>query len=365
MPPRTSRAIVQTAPRRLELRELPVPDIDDDSALLRVEACGICGSDAEQWTGVLPVRMPVVPGHEPLGTIERIGDRAAKRWRVDVGDRVAVEAVIRCGHCRACVEGRYQVCRGHGGLHGHGYIPLSRPPGLWGAYADYMYLDPLSIVHRVRKDIPAGIAVMFNPLGAGFRWAVEIPGTGPGDTVLVLGPGQRGLASVIAARAAGADTIIVTGLARDAKKLALARELGADHVIDVENEDARLRVKELTGGRGADVVVEVTANAPEPVAEALHYVATGGQIVLAGVKGFKAVPDFVSDLVVAKEITIRGAFAVTSRGYEAAIRLIESGRVPLARMHTHEFPLEDAELAIRTLAGEAPGEASIHSCLLP
>src|SRR5215475_13060504 len=105
-----------------------------------------------------------------------------------------------------------------------------------------MYLDPCSIVHRVRKDVPAPIAVMFNPLGAGFRWAVEIPRTGPGDTVLVLGPGQRGLASVVAARAAGADRVIVTGLGRDARKLALSRELGADHVIDVEAEDARARV---------------------------------------------------------------------------------------------------------------------------
>jgi len=106
---RTSRAVVQTAPRRLELRELPVPEIDDDSALLRIEACGICGSDAEQYAGVLPVRLPVVPGHEPLGVIERIGDRAAKRWSVNVGDRVAVESIIRCGHCRACIAGRYQL----------------------------------------------------------------------------------------------------------------------------------------------------------------------------------------------------------------------------------------------------------------
>jgi len=362
---RTSRAIVQTGPRRLELRELPVPDIDDDSGLLRVEACGICGSDAEQYAGVLPVRLPVVPGHEPLGIVERIGDRAAKRWGVDVGDRVAVETLIPCGHCPACIGGRYQVCRGRGGMFGHGYVPLGQPPGLWGAYADYMFLDPFSIVHRVRKDLPAALAVMFNPIGAGFRWAVEIPRTGPGDTVLVLGPGQRGLASVVAARAAGADVVIVTGLARDARKLALARELGADHVIDVEAEDARGRVRELTGGRGADVVVEVTANAPEPVAEALHYVATGGRIVLAGVKGLKAVPDFVSDLVVAKEITIQGAFGVTSRAYAAAIRLIESGRVPLEKMHTHDFRLEDAERAIRTLAGELPGDASIHSCLVP
>ncbi len=363
---RTSRAIVQTGPRALELRELPLPDVDADSGLLRVEACGICGSDAEQYTGVLPVRFPVVPGHEPLGVIEQIGDRAAKRWGVEVGDRVAVESIIRCGRCPACIGGQYQRCRSRapGGLFGHGYVPLAHPPGLWGAYADYMWLDAFSLVHKVRKDVPAQLAVMFNPLGAGFRWAVEIPRTGPGDTVLVLGPGQRGLASVVAARAAGADTIIVTGLARDAEKLALARTLGADHTIDVESEDARKRVKELTGGRGADVVIEVSANAPEPVAEALHYVAVGGRIVLAGVKGLKAVPDFLSDLVVLKEATILGAFAVTSRGYAAAIRLIESGTVPLEKMHTHDFALEDAEEAIRTLAGEVPGASSIHSCLL-
>src|SRR5207244_9120466 len=169
-------------------------------------------------------------------------------------------APIPCGHCRACLEGRYQVCRGRGGMFAHGYVRLSHPPGLWGGYADYMYLDPGSVLHKVRADIPASIAVMFNPLGAGFRWAVEIPATAPGDSVLVLGPGQRGLASVIAARAAGADTIIVTGLSRDARKLALARELGADHVIDVEREDARARVRKLTGGRGAEVVIGVTAN---------------------------------------------------------------------------------------------------------
>lgn len=365
MLPRTSRAIVQTGPRALELRELPLPEIDDDSALLRVEACGICGSDVEQYQGLLPVRFPLVPGHEPLGVIAKIGDRAAKRWGVDVGDRVAVEVMIPCGHCRACLRGRYQACSGHGkGMFAYSYVPLSRPPGLWGAYADFLYLHPHALVHRMRKDLPASLAVMFNPLGAGFRWAVEMPQTGPGDTVLILGPGQRGLASVVAARAAGADTIIVTGLTRDARKLELAKTLGADHVIDVEQEDVRARVRECTGGRGADVIVEVSA-ATAPIAESLWYAANGARIVLAGVKGFKPVPDFVSDMVVMKELRLMGALGVTSRGYEAAIRLIESERVDLMAMHTHDFALEDADLAIRTLAGEVPGESSIHSCLLP
>jgi threonine dehydrogenase-like Zn-dependent dehydrogenase len=365
MLPRTTRVVVQEGPRQLALRELPIPAIDADSAILRIEACGICGSDVEQYTGTIPVPLPVIPGHEPLGVIAAIGDRAAKRWRVDVGDRVAVEAPIPCGHCRACLIGRYHVCRGRGGMFAHGYVGLDRAPGLWGGYADYMYLDPCSIVHKVRADIPASLAVMFNPLGAGFRWAVEIPATGPGDTVLILGPGQRGLASVIAARAAGADRIIVTGLTRDAAKLTLAKEFGADAVIDVEQEDVGRRVRELTDGHGADVVIEVSSYATAPVAEALHYVAMGGRIVLAGVKGFKAVPDFVSDLIVVKEARILGAFGVTARAYDAAIRLIESGRLPLERMHTHDFALPDAERAIQMLGGEIAGESSIHSCLMP
>jgi threonine dehydrogenase-like Zn-dependent dehydrogenase len=348
------------------MRDLPLPDIDDDSAILRVEACGICGSDAEQFNGVIQVPWPLVPGHEPLGVIERIGDRAARRWGVDVGDRVAVETLIPCGHCRDCLRGRYNICRGRGDrLFGYAYVPLATPPGLWGAYSEFMYLDPHSILHPVRKDLPAGLAVMFNPLGAGFRWAVEIPRTGPGDTVLILGPGQRGLASVLACRAAGADKIFVSGLSRDAPKLDLALEFGADAVIDVEQEDLRRRVMELTAGRGADVVVEVSANATQPVADALHCVAFGGRIVLAGVKGRKPVPDFISDLIVIKEIALLGALGVTSRAYESAIRLIESGRAPLDRMHTHEFPLEQAERAILTLAGEIPEDSSIHSCLIP
>jgi threonine dehydrogenase-like Zn-dependent dehydrogenase len=124
-------------------------------------------------------------------------------------------------------------------------------------------------------------------------------------------------------------------------------------------------VRELTNGRGADVVVDVTSYATAPVAEALDLAAPGGRVILAGTKGFKPIPDFVSDKLVLKEISIRGAIGVTSTGYEAAIRLIESGRVPLAKMHTHDFPLRDAELAIRTLAREVEGQESIHSCLVP
>jgi len=362
MPKPTSLAMVLTAPHKLEARSLPVPEIDDDTALLRVEACGICGSDYEQFEGVLRTPTPVVPGHEPLGTIERIGDRAARRWGVDVGDRVAVETMLSCRFCSECLQGRYHLCQRR---RIYSYIPLSEAPGLWGAYAQTMFLDAGSIVHRIDADLPPQIAVLFNPLGAGFRWAVEIPGTKPGDTVVILGPGQRGLASVLACREAGAGQIIVTGLTADARKLELARHFGADATIDVENENAKRRIQELTGGRGADVVVDVSSYATAPVADALDYVAPGGTVVLAGVKGFKPIPDFVSDKIVMKEITLRGAIGVTSTGYRNAIRLIESGRYPLEMMHTHDFDLRDAERAIQMLARKIPGEESIHSCLIP
>ncbi|MBN9562058.1 MAG: zinc-binding dehydrogenase [Alphaproteobacteria bacterium] len=362
MPPRMTLAMVQTGPRRLERRDLPIPSVTDDTAILRIEACGICGSDYEQYEGVLRTPFPSIPGHEPLGIIEAIGDAAARRWRVDVGDRVCVETMLACLSCETCRAGRYHLCDRR---QIYSYIPLSQAPGLWGAYAQYMYLAPNSIVHRIDKSLPPEIAVMFNPLGAGFRWAVEVPNTQVGDTVLILGPGQRGLSSVVAARHAGAKTIIVTGLAADAKKLEVARALGADHTIDVENEDARRRVNEISNGRGVDVVVDVTSYATQPVRGALDYVRRGGTIVLAGVKGGRPVPDFISDIIVMKEITIKGAIGVLSSGYRKAIELIERRQIPLALMHTHDFQLEDADRAIRTLARQVEGEESIHSCLFP
>ena len=360
--PAKSFAMVLTANRQLEAMDIELPDIDENSALLRLEACGICGSDYEQFEGVLRTPVPVIPGHEPLGVIERIGDKAARRWGVDVGDRVAVETMLSCRHCTACLGGTYHLCDER---RIYSYIPLSEEPGLWGGYAQYMYLHPNSVLHKVNPDIPASIAVIFNPLGAGFRWAVDMPEARPGDTVVIMGPGQRGLASVIALRHVGVTDIIVTGLAADAEKLALARLYGSREIIDVDSENVVHRVKELTNGRGADIVVDVSSYATQPVADALQLVKVGGQIILAGVKGFKPVDNFVSDLIVMKEATIKGAIGVTSTSYRQAIDVIESGQVDFSPMHTHDFDLEDAELAIRTLAREIAGDESIHSCLIP
>ncbi len=141
--PKTSFAMIQTAPRRLEPMDIPLPDISEDAGLMRIDACGICGSDYEQFEGVLRTPMPVIPGHEPLGVIAKIGDRAAQRWGVDVGDRVAVETMLSCRFCEPCLAGRYHLCRAR---RIYSYIPLSDEPGLWGSYAQYMFVAPNSIV---------------------------------------------------------------------------------------------------------------------------------------------------------------------------------------------------------------------------
>jgi threonine dehydrogenase-like Zn-dependent dehydrogenase len=354
--------MVLARPRELVPRELAIPEIGRDRALLRVETCGICGSDYEQYEGQLRTPDDVIPGHEPLGVIEAIGDAAARRWGVDVGDRVAVENMISCRYCAQCLSGRSHLCARR---RIYSYIPTHVEHGLWGGYAQYMVLDEGTVVHEVDRTLAPAIAALFNPLGAGYRWAVEIPRTKPGDTVVVLGPGQRGLACVLAAREAGAAKILVTGLAADRAKLALAREWGADLAIDVENEDAREQILNATGGRGADVVVDVSSYATAPVRDALDYCAPGGTVVLAGVKGFRPIENFISDKIVMKEISVRGAIGVTSSAYRSAIRLIESRRVALEKMHTHDFALRDAELAIRTLARHVPGEDAIHCSLFP
>ncbi|HUF53622.1 MAG TPA: zinc-binding dehydrogenase [Dehalococcoidia bacterium] len=351
----TSRAVVQTAPRTLEMRELPLPDIGDDDALLRIEACGICGSDYEQYEGVLPVRFPVVPGHEPVGRIERIGPQAAERWGVAEGDRVCVEALL------PSPEGLI----GRGGLSAYGHLSVDRPPGLWGGFADYLYLAPNAVVHRIDDAIPPEIATLFNPIGAGFRWAVAMPQLQPGETLVVLGSGQRGIASVIAAKEAGAGTVIVTGLARDANKLALAKEFGADITVSVEAEDVRAIVRDATDGRGADVVIDVTAYATEAVTQAIDLARRGGRVVLAGTKGQNAVEGFFSDRIVMKELTLIGALGVDYDSYERAIRLIESGKYPLERLHTHTVPLTEAERALDLLAGKVAGEEAVHIALVP
>src|SRR2546428_8924522 len=236
----TVRAVVLTKPRTLEAREFPRPAIGADDALLRIEACGICGSDYEQYEGAQPQHedytpYPVIPGHEPLGVIEEIGGRARTRWGVIEGDRVAVRSGYGCGTCEACARWEPRAGPKRGGT--YGYTDVGKAPHLWGGYAERMYLSPYSVMKKMDPGLPPGVAVMFNPLAAGLSWAGSIPGTGPRDRLVILGAGQRGLCCVIAAPAAGAKQVVITGRARDAAEPPAPDELGAAAAVGAGKHD--------------------------------------------------------------------------------------------------------------------------------
>ena len=226
-----------------------------------------------------------------------------------------------------------------------------------------MYLHPRSILHKLPEDLPLEVATQYQLLAAGIRWAVHVPESGFGDTVLILGCGQRGLGAVIACAQAGVGRIIVTGLARDAHKLALARDLGAHHSIVADQQNVVEQVMLLTGGRGADVALDVTPGATQPVIDAIEAVRLGGTVVLAGIKGGTRTVPIDTDKVVYKEIRLRGVFTQTRPAYEQAIALLTRSPSSFARLHTHSFPLERTTDAIAVLSGEREDGAiciSIH-----
>ncbi len=361
----TARALVLEAPGRLVEHRVAIPDVGEDAALLRVEACGLCGTDHEQYTGRLRAGFAFVPGHEVVGKIQGIGSRAAERWGVRAGDRVAVEVFLACRTCSPCLRGEYRHCERHGIGDMYGFVPFERRPSLWGGYATHQYLAFDTMVMPLPANLDPVVATLFNPLGAGIRWAVTVPGTRRGDVVIILGPGVRGLSALVAAREAKAGFVAVTGFGRrDAERLDWAKRLGADLVIDVNREDPVKAVRGATG-RLADVVLDVTAAAPDALGQAVALARPGGTVVLAGTRGSGDSPGFRPDAVVFKELRILGALGVDAPAYGAALELLASGKYPFDELPRRTVPLERLEQLIRDMAGEGQGARPVHGVLVP
>lgn len=358
------RAAVVTDYGVAEVHDLPMPDGPiPGGALLRVEACGVCGSDWEFYTGrrigIYP-DPPHIIGHEVIGEIVALEGRAGERWGVEVGNRVAVEVVIPCWSCDACKSGRYNLCTGR---HAYGVTPPAPgPPGLWGGVAEFMHVHPRSSLHRIPDQLSSVEATLFVPLANGHRWACRVPGLHLGETVVVIGPGQQGLGCVVAAREAGAGRIIVTGLAKDGFRLEAAQELGADHVVRVDEGDGAVAaVRELTKGRMADVVVECSGS-PQGQADVVDLCGRGGRVVFGGLSGGVRVP-LDLDVFARKEIAAFGANTHLGIDITAALFLLERHRVALKTMLTHTLPLEELDTALRLVGGEL-GQA-IHVAMVP
>ncbi|WP_141335880.1 zinc-binding dehydrogenase [Paenibacillus sp. tmac-D7] len=362
-------AAVLTAPRTIKLEQFEKPRVNPENALVRVEACGLCGTDAEQYIGAiksLNIQYPIIPGHEVVGIIEKIGKKAAERWGVKIGDRVVVDSLIPCRHCDNCTVGQFNLCSGwNKTMMGYSYVSCEVSPHLWGGYATHMYLHPNSLVRKIDKTVAAEKAVLFNALGGAIHWTYELPKLKYGDRVLVIAAGLRGVMCCMVAKAMGASQVILAGIQLDEQRLGKGLELGADHSIIVDKEDLVQRIRELTDGKGVDIVIDLSPHATESVIQALEVIAKNGTIVLLGLKNNAEIKGFVSDKLIMKACTIIGGHGVSYTAFKRAISMIEAGSLPLDKLQTKVFPLDEAHLAMATLAKEIKDDEVNSIVIMP
>ena len=357
------RAAVLLKPERFEIRDFPMPEIGEDDGLLRLEASGMCGTDLDYYYGhrrpgpgqPKDFQYPYIPGHEPVGIVEKIGAKASARWGVKAGDRVTV-SYYTCGKCAPCLAGRQESCQTP--VAGIGKASITVPPSLWGSYAEYMYIPPMANVNKFNKPMPAHLAVLYNSFGGAWAWTVERPNLQPGQSVAILGPGQRGLAAIAAAKDHGASFVAVIGRGRNPYKLDLAKDMGADLVVNLDKEDPVAAVRKATGA-GVDVVVDLTPDSSS-FAQGLEMAKRGGTFVEAGLKRGPIGSDWNPYIIQNKNLTVLGAYGYSRRGKMEGIRLIESGKYPLERLVTHTFPLEKIAEALETLAGKYPERKAMN-----
>lgn len=361
-------AAVRVGPGKTEFREFPMPDIPPDAALLKMEVAGICGTDVKFYTHP-PITTPVIMGHENIGVIAKAGREFTCRKGFKEGDLVFVEHYVMCGKCEWCHRGEYRHCentdwRNNPDAIRYGYTSAEKAPHLWGGFAQYVYLPWNAVLHHVPKGVTPELAGLVTPMANGVEWSLFEGGVGYNSTVLIQGPGQQGLSQTVICKQAGAALIIVTGTAKDTKRLEVAKKLGADVVIDISREDPLARIREVTGGKGVDVVLDCTAGAgPAPVLlgiEALKRKA-GVMVVQGEMAEF---PNFPIGKMTVKYVTVRSARGHSFRACELALQQLASKRFPLELITTHRFGLKDVDLAIRSVGGQGVPDV-IHASLMP
>lgn len=357
------RSAVKVGREQTEIREFPRPPIAPNEGLLRVEAVGVGGAEPEIYRG--DRWRSIIMGHQTVGVIEEMGPIAAQQWKVKVGDRVAVQEYLPCKACRWCLAGEYRFCPeadffGGGSPRRLGLMDCTEPPHLFGGFSEYLYLPWNTVFHPIPDDMPSHLATLAIPIGNGVQWACLDNVAGPEKTVLVVGPGQQGLGAVLAAKKAGSKCVILSGLTRDLKRLELASRLGADAVINAEQEDLVDRVTEITGGAGLDVVVDTTGDPGGKImAQYLGLAATGAHL---NVNCFdSAVP---VDVIKRKYLTVRSPRGRSFWATDRALQYIDAERDALEAMCSHRFGLDEVDLAIKATAGREVADA-IHVVVEP
>jgi L-iditol 2-dehydrogenase len=331
-----------SGPHRIEVRTVPTPSLGDHDVLVRVGACGICGSDLHFHAGTLPPPQGC-PGHEIAGEVVEIG---ACVTETRVGDRVAIEPIIRCGRCRSCLSGGYQLCdrfRLLGTTDDGGFADFVRVP----AYA----LFPLP------PGMEYEVGALAEPLAVAVH-GVRLGGVRMGDRVAILGAGTIGLVAIVAARAAGAADVVIT--ARHPHQAAAARTLGASATFAAD-ENGTARLLQSTDAHPIDVVVETVGGEASTLTDALRVVRKGGRIVVLGL--YTKPPTLDPLLLVLKEPRIVGSLTYGRNGpradFEIAIDILARNAPRLATLVTHRFNLDAIATAFATAADKTTGAVKV------
>jgi threonine dehydrogenase-like Zn-dependent dehydrogenase len=363
-------AAVRVGPSKTEIQEFPMPDIAEDAALLKMEVAGICGTDVKLYAHP-PNDEPTIMGHENIGYVAKAGREFTRRKGFKEGDLVFVEHYVMCGKCEWCHRGQYRHCentnwRTNPDAIRYGYTSAKKPPHLWGGFAQYMYLPWNAVMHHVPKNVTPELAGLVTPMANGVEWSLFDGGVKYNSTVLIQGPGQQGLSQTVICKQAGASLIIVTGTSKDAARMKVAKELGADYVIDVQKEDPLARIMEITGGKGVDVSLDCTAGAGTiPILLGIEALKRkGGTIVVQG--EMAQFPNFPLEKFTVKFITMHSARGHSYEACELALQQLASHRFPLEKVTTHKFALKDVDLAIRSVGNQPGGVPDvIHASLMP
>jgi L-iditol 2-dehydrogenase len=348
--PERMKAAVLIAPNTLEIREVRTPVPGSTDVLIKVEACAVCSSDvsliADPWVGQ-PAYGEFIPGHEYAGVVAAVGE-TVDEFRV--GDRVAVEAHLGCLRCINCRRGNYTACLNYGdtkkGHQANGFTTN-------GGYAQYV-VNHINTVHRIPDSISFDEASLLTNLGCVLYGFETIGGYIVGDNVVVVGPGPLGLISVQVAKALGARKVVLIGTRES--RLKKASEIGADVVINVNEDDPLKRVRKETGGVGVDLVVESSGGAGA-LQMSIEMAKRMGKILLLGIPHAPVLVDLEKLLQENKSIhTARGeGWANCAR----AVSLWASGKVNLGAMVSHTFSLDDILEAFRTFTERIGGAIKV------
>ncbi len=335
----TMKALLLDEYRHLAVVDVPIPQAGPGEVLVRVAACGICGSDVHGYDGSSGRRVPpVVMGHEAAGVVAAVGEGVEG---FAVGDRVTFDSTVFCGECSFCLRGDVNLCEKRQVM-GVSCGEYRRA----GAFAEYIAV-PERIVYALPEAMGFSEAAMLEAVSVALH-AVNVAEMRSGETVMVIGAGMIGLLVIQAARAAGSARVISADI--DATRLQLAREVGADSVIEASGEALVHEVMELTDGRGVDVVFEAVGR-DETVSAAIDCVRKGGTVVLVG----NIAPTVTLPLqkVVTRQIRLQGSCASAGE-YPEAIRLIAEETIIVAPLITAVAPLTDGPEWFERLYGREP-----------